>query len=76
MNSSTVAQTTVIDFEKYNPKPTLAVPVHIVSKAKFPFIDVHNHQWDMPGQDLNALLRSMDSLNMRVLVNLSGSVLW
>jgi len=66
------AQNQVIDFEKYTPPSTLVVPGHLVNSAKFPFIDVHNHQWSMPTQDINALLRSMDSLNMRVMVNLSG----
>ncbi len=43
-----------------------------VIKAKFPFIDVHNHQWDMPTQNLSELLLKMDTLNMQVMVNLSG----
>jgi predicted TIM-barrel fold metal-dependent hydrolase len=62
-----------IDFEKYDPVSTLVVPQHIVTHAKFPFIDVHNHQWNMGSQDLTELIRSMDTLNMKVMVNLSGS---
>lgn len=65
------AQTTM-GFEEYDPASTLKVKEHKVVKAKFPFIDVHNHQWDMPHQDLGALLTKMDSLNMKVMVNLSG----
>jgi predicted TIM-barrel fold metal-dependent hydrolase len=61
-----------MDMESYNPKSTLVVPEHIIKKAKYPFIDVHNHQWDMPDQDLKALLSDMNSLNMVVMVNLSG----
>src|SRR5450631_3760514 len=61
-----------MDMESYNPKSTLVVPEHIIKKAKYPFIDVHNHQWDMPNQDLKALLVDMNSLNMVVMVNLSG----
>lgn len=61
-----------IDFEKYNPKSTLVVPAHAVTRAKFPFIDVHNHQRDFRSQDLAALLRQMDELNLAVMVNLSG----
>ena len=41
-----------MDFEKYNPKSTLVVPEHKLTKAKFPFIDVHNHQYTMPTQNL------------------------
>lgn len=61
-----------MDFEKYDPVSTLVVLGKIVTHAKFPFIDVHNHQWGMPTQDLSKLVKDMDSLNMKVMVNLSG----
>jgi hypothetical protein len=61
-----------MDFEKYNPTSTLVVPEHKLSKAKFPFIDVHNHQESMPSMDLSTLTKEMDKLNMAVMVNLSG----
>lgn len=61
-----------IDFETYNPPSTLVVPQHPIAKSKFPFIDVHNHQFQMPTMDLNKLTVEMDKLNMRVMVNLSG----
>ncbi len=37
-----LAQTMTI--EEYEPKSTLVVPQHPVQRAKYPFIDVHNHQ--------------------------------
>jgi hypothetical protein len=61
-----------MDFEDYDPPSTLVVPEHKPTRAKYPFIDVHNHQFNMPSQDLRALLREMDKLNMAVMVNLSG----
>ncbi|MGZ8517380.1 MAG: amidohydrolase family protein [Chitinophagaceae bacterium] len=61
-----------MDFEKYNPPSTLVVPEHEVTKAKFPFIDVHNHQFNMPDMNLGTLVSEMDKLNMKVMVNLSG----
>ena len=61
-----------MDFESYNPPSTLVVPEHKVTRAKYPFIDVHNHQFDMPEKDLGILIKDMDRLNMQVLVNLSG----
>ena len=67
-----LAQTNKMDFEKYEPPSTLVVPEHKLNKAKFPFIDVHNHQFSMPSQDIQALLKEMDRLNMKVMVNLSG----
>jgi len=62
----------LMDVEEYEPVSTLKVPQHPLTHAKFPFIDVHNHQWIMPVQDLDKLVTEMDSLNMGVMVNLSG----
>ena len=61
-----------MDFEKYNPTSTLVVSEHKVTKARFPFIDVHCHQESMPSMDLSGLIKEMDKLNMKVMVNLSG----
>ena len=61
-----------LGFEEYDPVSTLKVPEHRVTRAKFPFIDVHNHQYQMDRADLNPLLAQMDSLNLQVMVNLSG----
>jgi uncharacterized protein len=62
----------VMDVEEYNPVSTLKVPEHKPTRSKYPFIDVHNHQFTMPVQDLDKLVQEMDSLNMGVMVNLSG----
>ena len=66
------AQNNKMDFEKYDPVSTLVVPEHKLTRAKFPFIDVHNHQWNMGSQDLGELVKDMDKLNMKVMINLSG----
>ena len=62
----------VMDVEEYEPVSTLKVAQHPLTHSKFPFIDVHNHQWTMPVQNLGKLVTEMDSLNMGVMVNLSG----
>jgi predicted TIM-barrel fold metal-dependent hydrolase len=62
----------VMDVEEYEPISTLVVPKHELKHSKFPFIDVHNHQYTMPIQDLDKIVKEMDSLNMGVMVNLSG----
>ena len=62
----------VMDVEEYQPVSTLKVSETLLTRAKFPFIDVHNHQWTMPIQDLDKLVVDMDSLNTAVMVNLSG----
>lgn len=69
---SSIACGQKMDFEKYDPVSTLVVPEHITTKAKFPFVDVHNHQWGMETQNLDVLAAQMDKLNMAVMVNLSG----
>ncbi|MFQ3341639.1 MAG: hypothetical protein ACI9TK_001304 [Flavobacteriaceae bacterium] len=62
----------LMDIEEYSPKSTLIVPEHPVKKSKYPFIDVHNHQFDMPVKNLPKLVAEMDSLNMAFMINLSG----
>src|SRR5687768_17304027 len=59
-----------MSFEEYDPKSTLVVPEHPRTRAKFPFIDVHNHQRNVT--DVARLIADMDRINMAVMVNLSG----
>jgi predicted TIM-barrel fold metal-dependent hydrolase len=62
-------------FEEYDPKSTLVVPEHPRTKAKFPFIDVHNHQRrDISAADAAKLVAEMDRIGLAVMVNLSGGV--
>lgn len=61
-----------LTFEEYNPESTLVVPGQKINRAKFPFIDVHGHQYQMPNQDLAPVIAAMDTLNMQIMVNLSG----
>lgn len=61
-----------LTFEEYNPTSTLVVEGEIVNRAKFPFIDVHGHQYRMSEQDLAPVIAAMDTLNLKVMVNLSG----
>jgi predicted TIM-barrel fold metal-dependent hydrolase len=69
---SASAQQEVPAFHEYDPPSTLVVPENPVTRAKYPFVDVHNHQFGMPDQDLEQLVAAMDELNMAVMVNLSG----
>ena len=62
----------LMDIEEYSPRSTLVVPQTIIKRSKYPFVDVHNHQFDMPLKDLSKLVEEMDSLNMGFMVNLSG----
>ncbi len=66
-------QAQTMSIEEYEPRSTLVVPQHPVTRARYPFIDVHNHQSSKmsPGA-VDTLVQEMDKLNMRVMVNLSG----
>ena len=70
--SSPITGEQPLGFEEYDPVSTLKIPEHKLSRSKFPFIDVHNHQFGMPKQDLKKLVANMDTLNMAVMINLSG----
>jgi predicted TIM-barrel fold metal-dependent hydrolase len=67
---SSVAQE--MSFENYNPPSTLKVPEHPVTKAKFPFIDIHSHQGGVNKEKIDRLTSEMDEINMAIMINLSG----
>ena len=58
--------------EEYQPKSTLVTKEHKIERAKYPFIDIHSHHWNPTPEHVEDLIRGMDSINLRVLVNLSG----
>ena len=61
-----------MSFEEYNPPSTLKVPENPVTRAKFPFVDIHSHQGGIDQAKVNKLVSEMNELNMGVMVNLSG----
>jgi predicted TIM-barrel fold metal-dependent hydrolase len=62
-----------MSIEEYDPKSTLVIPQHPVKRAKYPFIDVHNHQYGLTPEKVDKLVADMDSINLRIMVNLSGA---
>lgn len=71
--AGSLAQAQTMSIEEYEPKSTLVVPQHPIKRAKYPFIDVHNHQPRCVSPEcVDKLIADMDSLNMGVMVNLSG----
>ena len=61
-----------MSFENYNPPSTLKVPEHPVTKAKFPFIDIHSHQGGINESKIHQLTSEMNEINMAIMINLSG----
>jgi predicted TIM-barrel fold metal-dependent hydrolase len=65
----------VMDIETYKPKSSLVVPEHPLTRAKYPFIDVHSHQRrDLSPDQVDRIVADMDAMNMQVMVNLSGGL--
>ena len=59
--------------EEYEPRSSLVVPQHPVPRSKYPFVDIHSHhRTNLSPEQLDTLVREMDSINLRVIVNLSG----
>src|SRR5258708_20882679 len=63
-------QTPTID--AYQPKSTLVTKEHKIERAKFPFVDIHSHHWNPTPEEVDRLVKEMDTINLRVMVNLSG----
>ncbi len=61
-----------MSIEEYEPRSTLVVPQHIMTRARYPFIDVHNHQTNLKPEYIDKLVADMDKINLQVMVNLSG----
>jgi predicted TIM-barrel fold metal-dependent hydrolase len=66
-----------IPLTEYEPKSTLVTKVTDVQRARFPVIDVHGHlgytDADLNGTTPEQLVRIMDELNIRTIVNLTGT---
>jgi len=65
-------QPKTLTIEEYEPKSTLVVPEHKLDRAKFPFIDIHSHHWNPTAEEVDRLVKEMDTINLQVMVNLSG----
>jgi len=66
------AQSQSLSIEEYEPKSTLVTKEHPTPRAKFPFVDIHSHHSDTSPEYVDKLVKEMDSINLRVMVNLSG----
>src|SRR5215469_1196478 len=58
--------------EEYRPRSTLVTREHHIERAKFPFIDIHSHHSNPTPEHVDQLVKEMDTINLRVMVNLSG----
>src|SRR5260370_4413043 len=58
--------------DEYQPKSRLVNKEHKIERAKFSFIDIHSHHWNPTPEEVDRLVKEMDTINLRVMVNLSG----
>ncbi len=62
-----------MDITEYSPHSTLVVPLHSKTRAKYPVIDIHSHHFRLYSPaEVTKLVQEMDSINLRVINNLSG----
>ena len=68
-----------LPLREYRPRTSARLSRHVVSRARFPAVDAHNHlgRWLTPdggwaADDVAALLADMDSANVETIVNLDG----
>src|SRR5438067_10503372 len=62
------------NIREYKPHSTLVVPQHPVPRAKFPVIDIHSHHpTPISPEQYEKVVKAMDQLNIRLIINLSGS---
>ncbi|MBK9171250.1 MAG: amidohydrolase family protein [Bryobacterales bacterium] len=62
----------VMTIDEYEPRTGVVLPQNPVTRARYPFVDAHNHQNRCTGDCLDRLVAEMDKLNLRLMVNLSG----
>lgn len=72
LTTGAFAQTKPLTTEEYDPKSSLVTKETKVERAKFPFVDIHSHHNNPSQEYVDKLVKEMDSINMRLMINLSG----
>lgn len=67
-----IPRSEMLTIDEYDPKSSLVVKETPTPRAKFPFVDIHSHQTRLRPEDVDKLIQEMDSINLQVMVNLSG----
>src|SRR4029434_6171288 len=58
--------------DEYQPKSTLVTLEHHIERARYPFVDIHSHHWNPTPEHVDQVVQEMNTINLRVMVNLSG----
>jgi hypothetical protein len=62
-----------MSIEEYEPKSTLVVPQHVLTRARYPFIDVHNHQYGLTPEKVDKLVADMDGITFSKIATKTAS---
>lgn len=63
-----------IYLDEFRPQPSLKVEEHILTRAKFPCVNVHTHPKTLSDQELDDMVQAMTEANIPVSVSLDGVV--
>jgi hypothetical protein len=61
-----------IYLDEFRPTPQLRTPEHLLTRAKFPCVNVHTHPAGLSDEELDEMVRVMDEANIAVSVSLDG----
>ena len=61
-----------IYLDEFRPTSELKTPVHFVTRAKFPCVNVHTHPFKLSDAELDEMVAAMDAANIAVSVSLDG----
>ena len=61
-----------IYLDEFRPTPSLKAPEHVLTKAKFPCVNVHSHPGKLTNAEIDEMVAVMDSSNMAISVSLDG----
>ena len=61
-----------IYLDEFRPRSELKSPQHLVTRAKFPCINVHTHPFRLSDAKLDEMVAAMDAANIAVSVSLDG----
>jgi predicted TIM-barrel fold metal-dependent hydrolase len=66
------AQPRRIYLDEFRPTQSLRVEEHLLSRAKFPCVNVHTHPFSLGDDELDEMVRVMDAANIACSVSLDG----
>lgn len=61
-----------IYLDEFRPTPELKTPQHLLTRAKFPCVNVHTHPFQLTDAELDEMVQVMDEANIALSVSLDG----